>query len=59
MHPLAIIFRIMHISRKMRRETGRDPTPQEVAEKCSIRLENVRKVFKITKEPILLENPYV
>jgi DNA-directed RNA polymerase sigma subunit (sigma70/sigma32) len=57
MHPLAVIFRVMHISRKMRRETGRDPTPQEVADKCSIPSEEVRKVFKIIKEPILLKNP--
>jgi F0F1-type ATP synthase alpha subunit len=49
MHPLAIIFRVMHISHKMRRETGRDPTPQDVAEKCSIPLERSARFSRSPK----------
>jgi DNA-directed RNA polymerase sigma subunit (sigma70/sigma32) len=58
MHPLAIIFRVMHASRTTLRETGRDPTPEELAEKLDLPLETVRKVMKIARESILLENPY-
>jgi RNA polymerase primary sigma factor len=42
----------------MLNKTGREPTPEEIAEKLGMPPEKVRKVLKIAKEPILLENPY-
>ncbi len=59
MHPIAInIDKVVRTWRQMLRETGREPSPEELAEKLDIPLESVRKALKIAKEPILLENPY-
>jgi RNA polymerase primary sigma factor len=49
--------KIVRTSRQMLHEIGREPTPQELAEKLGMRLEKVRKVLKIAKEPISLETP--
>ena len=57
-HMIETINKIVRTSRQMLHETGREPTPEEVAEKLDMPLEKVRKVLKIAKEPILLENPY-
>ena len=46
-----------HQSRQMLHEIGREPTPEELAEKLAMPLEKVRKVLKIAKEPISLETP--
>ena len=49
--------KIVRTSRQMLHEIGREPTPEELAEKLAIPLEKVRKVLKIAKEPISLETP--
>jgi RNA polymerase primary sigma factor len=51
------IKKIVGTSRQMLHEIGREPTPEELAEKLGMPLERVRKVLKITKEPILLKTP--
>src|SRR5258706_5015929 len=51
------INKIVRTSRQMIHEIGREPTPEELAEKLSMPLEKVRKVLKIAKEPISLETP--
>ena len=58
MHPIETINKIVRTSRQMLRETGREPTPEELADKLDVPLKKVRRVIEITKEPILLENPY-
>jgi len=58
MHPVETINKIVRTSRQMLRETGREPTPEELAKELGVPLKEVRRVLKITKEPILLENPY-
>jgi RNA polymerase primary sigma factor len=59
MPPIAInIDKVVRTWRQMLRETGREPSPEELAEKLDIPLESIRKALKIAKEPILLENPY-
>ena len=50
-------YKIVRTSRQMMHEIGREPTPEELAEKLSMPLEKVRKVLKIAKEPISLETP--
>jgi RNA polymerase primary sigma factor len=52
------IHRVVVASRQMLRETGREPTPEELAEKLGIPLGKIRMALKNVKEPILLENPY-
>jgi RNA polymerase primary sigma factor len=49
--------KIVRTSRQMLHEIGREPTPEELAEKLGMPLEKVRKVLKIAKEPISLETP--
>ena len=56
-HMIETINKIVRTSRHMLLETGREPTPEELAEKLSMPLEKVRKVLKIAKEPISLETP--
>jgi len=51
------INKIVRTSRQMLNEIGREPTPEEVAEKMDLPLDKVRKVLKIAKEPISLETP--
>jgi RNA polymerase primary sigma factor len=51
------INKIVCTSRQMLHEIGREPTPEELAEKLGMPLEKVRKVLKIAKEPISLETP--
>jgi RNA polymerase primary sigma factor len=47
----------MRTSRQMLSEIGREPTPEELADKLHVSLEKVRKVLKIAKEPLSLETP--
>jgi RNA polymerase primary sigma factor len=49
------INKIVQTSQQMIHEIGREPTPEELAEKLGMPPEKVRKVLKIAKEPILLE----
>ncbi|MBL8908356.1 MAG: RNA polymerase sigma factor RpoD [Rhizobiales bacterium] len=56
-HMIETINKIVRSSRQMMHEIGREPTPEELAEKLSMPLEKVRKVMKIAKEPISLETP--
>ncbi len=56
-HMIETINKIVRTSRQMMNEFGREPTPEELAEKLSMPLEKVRKVLKIAKEPISLETP--
>jgi RNA polymerase primary sigma factor len=56
-HMIEALNKIVRTSRQMLHEIGREPTPQELAEKLGMRLEKVRKVLKIAKEPISLETP--
>ncbi len=56
-HMIETINKIVRTSRQMMHEIGREPTPEELAEKLSMPLEKVRKVMKIAKEPIWLETP--
>jgi RNA polymerase primary sigma factor len=53
-HMIDTINKIVHTSRQMLHERGREPTPEELAEKLGMPVEKIRKVLKITKEPILL-----
>jgi RNA polymerase primary sigma factor len=56
-HMIETINKIVRTSRQILHEIGREPTPEELAEKLSMPLEKVRKVMKIAKEPISLETP--
>jgi len=56
-HMIETINKLVRTSRQMLHEIGREPTPDELAEKLSMPLEKVRKVLKIAKEPISLETP--
>ncbi len=51
------INKLVRTSRQMLHEIGREPAPEELAEKLGMPLEKVRKVLKIAKEPISLETP--
>src|SRR5262249_7180612 len=51
------ISKIVRKSRQLRNEIGREPTPEELAEKPGMPLEKVRKVLKIVREPLSLETP--
>ena len=51
------INKILRTSRRLLSENGREPTPEELAKKLGIPLEEVRKTFKISKEPLSLETP--
>ena len=56
-HMIETINKLVRTSRHMLHEIGREPTPEELAEKLSMPIDKVRKVLKIAKEPISLETP--
>src|SRR6202040_143336 len=56
-HMIETINKIVRTSRQMLHEIGREPTPEELAQKLGMPLEKVRKVLKIAKEPLSLETP--
>jgi RNA polymerase primary sigma factor len=56
-HMIETINKIVRTSRQMLHEIGREPTPEELAEKLGMPLDKVRKVMKIAKEPVSLETP--
>ena len=56
-HMIETINKLVRTSRQMLHEIGREPTPEELAEKLAMPLDKVRKVLKIAKEPISLETP--
>ena len=56
-HMIETINKLVRTSRQLVQELGREPTPEEVADKMDIGVDKVRKVLKIAKEPISLETP--
>ncbi len=56
-HMIETINKLIRTSRYLVQEMGREPTPEEIAEKMDMALDKVRKVLKIAKEPISLETP--
>ena len=56
-HMIEVINKLIRTSRYLVQEIGREPTPEEIAEKMELPLDKVRKVLKIAKEPISLETP--
>ena len=56
-HMIETINKIVRTSRQMLNEIGREPTPEELAEKLRMPLEKVRKTLKIAKEPLSIETP--
>ena len=56
-HMIETINKLIRTSRYLVQELGREPTPEEIAEKMEMPIEKVRKVLKISKEPISLETP--
>jgi RNA polymerase primary sigma factor len=56
-HMIETINKLIRTSRYLVQEMGREPTPEEIAEKMELPIEKVRKVLKIAKEPISLETP--
>jgi RNA polymerase primary sigma factor len=56
-HMIETINKLIRTSRQLVQELGREPTPEEIAEKMDLPLEKVRKILKIAKEPISLETP--
>ena len=56
-HMIETINKLVRTSRQMMHEIGREPTPEELAEKLHMPLDKVRKVMKIAKEPVSLETP--
>jgi len=56
-HMIETINKLVRTSRQMLHEIGREPTPEELAEKLAMPIDKVRKVLKIAKEPISLETP--
>ena len=56
-HMIETINRLGRTSRQMLTEIGREPTPEELAEKLAMPLEKVHKILKITKQPITLKPP--
>lgn len=56
-HMIETINKLNRISRQMVQEMGRDPTPEELAEKMEIPEDKIRKVIKISKEPVSMETP--
>ena len=56
-HMIETINKIVRTTRQMLHEFGREPTPEELAEKLAMPIDKVRKVMKIAKEPISLETP--
>jgi RNA polymerase primary sigma factor len=56
-HMIEVIYKIVRTSQQLLNEIGREPTPEELAEKLGMPLEKVRKALKIAKEPLSLETP--
>jgi len=56
-HMIEVANKIIRTSRKMLNEIGREPTPEELAEKLGMPLERVRRVLKLAKEPLSIETP--
>ena len=56
-HMMETINKLAHMSSRMVREIGREPTPEELASRISMPVEKVRKALKIAKEPVSLETP--
>jgi RNA polymerase primary sigma factor len=56
-HMIETINKILRTSRQVIHDTGREPTPEEIATKLAIPVDKVRKVLKIAKEPMSLQNP--
>jgi RNA polymerase primary sigma factor len=56
-HMIEVINKIVRTSRQLLHEIGREPTPEELAEKLCMPIEKIRKGLKIAKEPISLESP--
>jgi RNA polymerase primary sigma factor len=56
-HMAEAIYKVVRTSRQLRNEIGREPTPEELAEKLGMALEKVNKVLKIVREPLSLETP--
>jgi RNA polymerase primary sigma factor len=56
-HMIETINKLIRTSRQLIQEIGREPTPEEIAERMELPLEKVRRVLKIAKEPISLETP--
>jgi RNA polymerase primary sigma factor len=56
-HMIEVVNKVVRTSRRMLNEIGREPTPEELAEKLGMPLETVRKVLKVAKEPLSLETP--
>jgi RNA polymerase primary sigma factor len=56
-HMIETINKLARTSRQLVQELGREPTPEEIAEKMELSVDKVKKVFKISKEPISLETP--
>ncbi|MBM4283909.1 MAG: RNA polymerase sigma factor RpoD [Deltaproteobacteria bacterium] len=56
-HMIETINKLIRTSRYLVQEIGREPTPEEIADKMEFPLEKVRKVLKIAKEPLSLETP--
>jgi RNA polymerase primary sigma factor len=57
LHMIDVANKIIRTSRKLLNDIGREPTPEELAEKLAMPLERVRKVLKLTKEPLSIETP--
>ena len=56
-HMVETINKLVRVSRQLLQELGREPTPEEIAEKMDIPVERVRKIIKISQEPVSLETP--
>jgi RNA polymerase primary sigma factor len=56
-HMMEVVNKIIRTSRKMLNEIGREPTPEELAEKLGMPLEKVRKALKLAREPLSMETP--
>jgi RNA polymerase primary sigma factor len=56
-HMMEVISKVARTSRQLLSEIGREPTPEELAEKLGMPLEKVQKVLKVAKEPLSLETP--
>ena len=56
-HMVETINKIMRVSRQLVQELGREPVPEEIAEKMDISVERVREILKIAQEPVSLETP--
>jgi RNA polymerase primary sigma factor len=56
-HMIEVANKIIRTRRKMINEIGREPTPEELAEKLGMPLERVRKALRLTKEPLSIETP--